>query len=89
MSRSIIRACATLLLITTAGASLAADGTAAQRAACTPDVFRLCSGEIPDVGRIKACLRRERQNLSTSCQAVFNELDRAASPRPVPASVRS
>ncbi|GJE03452.1 MULTISPECIES: hypothetical protein [Methylobacterium] len=89
MCRSITQFCATLLLVTSAGASLAADGTAAQRAACTPDVFRLCSSEIPDVGRIKACLRRERQNLSTSCQAVFNELDRAASPRPTPASVKS
>lgn len=51
--------------------------TAAQRAACTPDVFRLCSSEIPNVPGIKACLRRQRQNLSNACREVFNALDRA------------
>jgi hypothetical protein len=28
-----------------------------QRRLCTGDVFRLCSSEIPDVGRITACMR--------------------------------
>ncbi|MGY2047652.1 hypothetical protein [Methylobacterium sp. JK268] len=87
MSKSVIGICAILLTAVTASAGHA-EGTAAQRAACTPDVFRLCSGEIPNVDRIKACLRRERANLSTGCQAVFNDLDRAT-PRPVAANVRS
>jgi hypothetical protein len=30
-------------------------GTAEQRAACTPDVFRLCSSAIPNVDRIVVC----------------------------------
>jgi hypothetical protein len=47
-------------------------GTAEQRAACTPDVFRLCSSEIPDVNRIIVCLKRELPNLSKPCQAVMN-----------------
>ena len=46
-------------------------GTSEQRAACTPDVFRLCNSEIPNVDRIVACLKRERPNLSKPCQAVI------------------
>jgi hypothetical protein len=47
-------------------------GTAEQRAACAPDVFRLCRSEIPNIDRIIVCLRRERPNLSKSCQAVMD-----------------
>jgi hypothetical protein len=46
-------------------------GTEEQRAACTSDVFRLCSWEIPDVTRIVACLRREKPRLSAGCREVF------------------
>src|ERR1700694_3549244 len=46
-------------------------GTSNQQSACMSDVFRLCSGEIPDVGRIVACLKRERPRLSDGCRAVF------------------
>jgi hypothetical protein len=81
----ILAACLSLAAVTASHA----EGTAAQRAACTPDVFRLCSSEIPDVTKIKACLRRERQNLSGACQSVFNELDRPASPRTVASAARS
>ena len=59
-----------LATTTFAGQSLAL-GTAEQRAACTPDVFRLCSSEIPNVDRIVACMKRERAQLSTACRAVF------------------
>lgn len=51
-------------------ASVAA-GTEAQRQACTPDVFRLCSSDIPSVDRIVACLKRQRPKLSPACSAVF------------------
>jgi len=47
-------------------------GTDDQRAACTPDVFRLCGSDIPDVDRIVACLKKEKPNLSKDCRAVFN-----------------
>jgi hypothetical protein len=46
-------------------------GTSDQQSACMSDVFRLCSGEIPDVGRIVACLKRERPHLSDGCRSVF------------------
>jgi hypothetical protein len=47
-------------------------GTAEQRAACTPDVFRLCGAEIPNVDKIVACLKKEKPHLSPACRAVFN-----------------
>jgi hypothetical protein len=47
-------------------------GTAQQRAACTPDVFRLCSEFIPDPDRITACLASRQQELSESCASVFS-----------------
>jgi hypothetical protein len=59
----------TAMLHTTTGFAL---GTEEQRAACTPDVFRLCSSEIPSVDRIVACLKAKKNDLSTGCKAVFN-----------------
>jgi len=47
--------------------------TPAQRAACTPDVYRLCAGEIPSVPGITACLRRKKASLSEACRAVFEQ----------------
>ena len=45
--------------------------TAEQRAACTPDAFRLCSSEIPNIPAITACMRKNFENLSPACKAVF------------------
>ena len=47
-------------------------GSAEQRAACTGDVFRLCSSAIPNVDRIVACLKQQKASLSKPCQAVMN-----------------
>ena len=47
--------------------------TPAQRTACRPDVFRFCAGEIPNVARITACMRRNKANLSDACKAVFDQ----------------
>jgi hypothetical protein len=58
-------------------------GTEQQRVACTPDVFRLCSWEIPNVDRIIACMRRERSQLSPGCRQVF-EMEAAAARGPGP-----
>ena len=46
-------------------------GTLEQQMACTPDVWRLCSDQVPDVGRITACLRQNTSQLSNNCRAVF------------------
>ena len=45
-------------------------GTWEQQMACTPDVWRLCSGQIPDVDRIVACLRQNTPQLSDGCRGV-------------------
>src|SRR3954452_9119504 len=52
-------------------------GTWQQQQACTPDVWRLCGGLIPDVNRIVACLRRNTPQLSDRCRAVFEQGDNA------------
>lgn len=71
------------------GAALAQEerGTLEQRMACTPDVWRLCSDQVPDVGRITACLRENTPRLSTGCRAVFESnasVQRPIAPRPQP-----
>jgi hypothetical protein len=47
-------------------------GTLEQQLACTPDVWRLCGDQIPDVNRIVACLRQNTPQLSGGCRAVFD-----------------
>jgi hypothetical protein len=59
-----------LALLATGSAS-AALATPEQKKACTPDVYRLCPGEIPSVRAITACLRRQKASLSDACRAVF------------------
>jgi hypothetical protein len=46
-------------------------GTLEQQMACTPDVWRLCSDQIPDTNRIVACLQQNTSQLSSACRAVF------------------
>jgi hypothetical protein len=62
-----------LLLTVFAGGSAFALGTPEQRKACTPDVYRLCAGEIPNPRAITACLRRQKASLSDACRAVFEQ----------------
>jgi hypothetical protein len=59
------------LTLLTGGSALADIATPEQKRACTPDVYRLCAGEIPNVRAITACLRRQKANLSEACRAVF------------------
>lgn len=47
-------------------------GTAEERLACTADVFRLCSSEIPDVGQIISCMKAKKASLSPACRSVFD-----------------
>lgn len=69
---------AALLLTGSAASAQQYRGTEQQRVACTPDVFRLCSWEIPNVERIVSCLRREKSQLSAGCRQVF-EIEATAS----------
>jgi hypothetical protein len=61
-----------LFLALLAAGSAAAQGRPEQRRACTPDVYRLCAGEIPNARAIAACLRRQKGSLSPACAAVFD-----------------
>lgn len=60
------------LMLLSAGSAFAL-GTPEQRKACTPDVYRLCAGEIPNARAITACLRRNKASLSDACRAVFEQ----------------
>jgi hypothetical protein len=75
VSRRVNRPLALGLLVALAASSAArADlATPEQKRACTPDVYRLCAGEIPNVRAITACLRRQKANLSEACRAVFEQ----------------
>lgn len=46
-------------------------GTAAQRAACMSDAFRLCSDDIPDADKVESCLRQHLPDLSETCRSAF------------------
>ncbi|WOH51771.1 hypothetical protein [Bradyrhizobium sp. sBnM-33] len=54
--------------------------TPEQEQACTGDAFRLCSSDIPDVGRVTACMVRNKSQLSPACRAHF---------RPEPDEIRA
>ena len=45
--------------------------TAEQRAACTPDAYRLCSSEFPSVSAVTACMTKNFANLSAKCKATL------------------
>ena len=67
------------------GAVLAADqpGNAGPRAACKPDVERLCPGVQPGGGRIVACLKQNDAQLSAACkEAIVNAREKKAPPPP-------
>jgi hypothetical protein len=76
---SIVRALGFAVAVTlsitacTSESQAAAVVTAEQRAACTPDAFRLCSSEIPNISAITACMRKNKSSLSTACKAVFDK----------------
>jgi hypothetical protein len=72
------RVFATAVTLAASATVCLAAGTEAQRQACTPDVFRLCSSSIPSVDRIVACLKTNRAKLSPACSAVFGTQTAAA-----------
>jgi hypothetical protein len=65
------RAAIVALALTLSATAVYAEGTEAQRQACTGDVFRLCSSDIPNVDRIVACLKANKPKLSPACGQVF------------------
>ena len=78
-------AIATGCAIVTQNSALAEEyrGTWEQQMACTPDVMRLCSDQIPDVNRIVACLQQNTAQLGNACRAVFDS-NASAQPQATP-----
>jgi hypothetical protein len=56
--------------------------TPEQEQACTGDAFRLCSSEIPDVGRVTACMVAKKSQLSPACRAQFRPEPNEVTARP-------
>ena len=71
--RSLAFALGLLFGLFATGSAFAELATPEQKRASTPDVYRLCAGEIPNVKAIAACLRRQKANLSEACRAVFEQ----------------
>jgi hypothetical protein len=72
-----ILAVALFISLLCGAASAAERGTAEQRRACTPDVFKHCSEFIPDAERITVCLREKVRELSPGCRVVMTGLKKA------------
>ena len=84
-TQRIVLALALSMAATNVASSEEYRGTWEQQMACTPDVWRLCSDQIPDVSRIVACLRQNTPQLSNNCRTVFESNasgpDQQAAPR--------
>jgi hypothetical protein len=48
-----------------------AQGSDAERQACTPDAMRLCSEFIPDVAKVTSCMMAKRAQLSDACRVAM------------------
>ena len=46
--------------------------TQEERAACTDDAARLCSSAYPDEDKLLACLKMNRESLSSICLVAFD-----------------
>jgi hypothetical protein len=75
MTKSSFRFSLAVLAVLCSTAAFAQDyrGTADQRAACTPDAFRLCASYIPDATKVEMCLRTRQFDLSAACRSVFSQ----------------
>lgn len=66
---------AALLLVVTTGTAVPADPmriTPAEKAACTQDAMRLCSGTYPDEEKLIGCMKANRAALSAACGTAFD-----------------
>ena len=46
--------------------------TSGEKAACTEDAIRLCSGAYPDERKLLSCMAANRSSLTDSCLVVFD-----------------
>ena len=59
----------TVLMVLPVPASAQHKGSLEDQMACTPDVYRLCSQNIPDEDAITACLAQHKPQLSAGCMS--------------------
>jgi hypothetical protein len=64
-----------LLSATVWPAPVFAQGTQAQRMACTPDALRLCGEFIPHADGVTTCLREKNAELSDACRTAFEAMN--------------
>jgi hypothetical protein len=57
-----------------------AQGSDAERQACTPDAMRLCGDAIPDVAKVTACMKAKYSQLSEPCRAAMGGGKRGRAP---------
>ena len=72
-AQGIAMALGVLIALASTGSALAQQGTPEGRRACTPEVYRFCAGEIPNVRAIIACLQRQKGNLNPACRAAMEQ----------------
>ena len=68
---------AALLLVAATATGIASPAdplriTPAEKAACTQDATRLCSGTYPDEARLLECMKANRAALSAACGTAFD-----------------
>jgi hypothetical protein len=70
------QSCALIFAMLAAASSAAfADSQAQQEKACKSDAFRLCSADIPNKAKIKACMEQHYDQLSPPCKKMFKSDD--------------
>lgn len=69
ITRLSVLAVAMIAAMTATGAM--AQGTTEERAACTPDVRRLCKSAGDETFAVLACLKQNRAKLSKACEKVL------------------
>jgi len=67
---------ATTAIVIQTSPSLAFSSEAQQM--CSGDAMRLCSSEIPDIPRIRACMVQKKAQVSPGCRAVMDREAAAA-----------
>jgi len=73
MSIKILAAALAMLAFSAAHAADAPAAPPAVVAACKADVEKLCPGVQPGEGRIAACMKDKRRQLSDGCKAAIKE----------------
>jgi hypothetical protein len=73
--KSSVRGLALALSLLSVQTAQALQVSAEQRAACTPDAYKLCAQEIPNEHAVARCMLRKKPSLSPVCRRVVGELE--------------